>query len=289
MIKNLPAAISIIIAVIIFGLTPSLPAQCQKWDYTYSPEIKCDYLEYFGLPRQASQICMARQDSKIAPGDYYQEPSPDHFVLINKTKSDIDKFDAYLKRFLKNEFICEYPATLFNAYLIYGDTTIRMGQYSRQVSYPDSSRREYFGKFTIDSSLIFMSGWFDKFSCLYINVECESVETALARAGSLLKQGPPSLNKFAKSAFEMKRADVDLIDSLTSEKAVKSDIYQSAFYRSVDSDGIAWHLFRKNVALMAGSNPNSQTIAGVKQFWVVSATAYQDHHYIPPWIASPNK
>jgi hypothetical protein len=279
----------ILFAVIVLYPDTLLWGQCQKWEYSYSPEIRCDYLEYFGLPRQAAQICLARQNSKNAPGDYYQEPNPDHFLMINKTKSDIDKFDNYLRQFLKTEYVCDFPANLFDVYLIFSDTTIRMGQYARQVSYPDSSRREFFGKFTVENNLVFMSGWFDKFVCLYVNIECDSIETALAKAGAILKFTPPPLAQYIKSVFEMKRSDVDLIDSLTSEEEVKSETRQSEFYRAIDSTGLVWHLFRKNVALMAGPNPESQTVTGVKQYWVISVTSYLDKQYMPPWIAPPKK
>jgi hypothetical protein len=287
--RALVTLIVILFAIVLLYPDYRLWGQCQKWEYSYSPEIRCDYLEYFGLPRQASQVCLARQNSKIAPGDYYQEPNPDHFLMINKTKSDINKFDNYLRQFLKTEHVCDSPANLFDVYLIYSDTTIRMGQYARQVSYPDSSRREFFGKFTIKNYLVFVSGWFDKFVCLYVNIECDSIETALAKAGAILKLAPPLLTQYSKSVFEMKRSDVGLIDSLTSQEEAKSETRQSEFYRMIDSTGMVWHLFRKNVALMSGANPESQTLAGVKQYWVVSIISYLDRQYMPPWIAPPKK
>jgi hypothetical protein len=290
-ILNKTLVTSTVILFVIALLYPDsrLRSQCQKWEYSYSPEIRCDYLEYFGLPRQASQICLARQNSKIAPGDYYQEPGPDHFLMVTKTKDDVNKFDSYLKRFLKDKYVCDHAANLFDVYFIYSDTTIRMRQYARQVSYPDSFRREFFGKFTVDNSLVFVSGWFDKFVCLYVNIECDSIETALTQAGAILKLSPPPLSKYSKSVFEMKRSDVDLIDSLTLHEEVKSETRQSEFYRMIDSTGIVWNLFRKNVALMSGAYPESQTIAGVKQYWVVSITSYLDRQYMPPWIAPPQK
>lgn len=263
--------------------------QCQKWEYLYSPEIRCDYLEYFGLPRQASQIYLARQDSKIAPGDYYQEPTPDHFLQIEKTKNDIDRFNEYLETFFKAKYVCNQPADLFNTILINSDSTFQMGRYSHQVSYPDSSRREFFGKFMIDSSLIFVSGWFDKFVCLYINVECDSVEVALDKARELLKLEVAPLNKYTKSIFETTRSDVHRQDSSTQKEAAISEKRENDFYRLIDSDKTVWYLFKKNVALISGKDPNQQQICGVKRFWVVSLIRYFDKQYLPPWLKSPQK
>ena len=280
---------SILTAVwLLFGISISW-GQCQKWNYAYSPEIRCDYLEYFGLPRQASQICLARQDSKIAPGDYYQEPSLEHCLMIDKTKTDIKKFADYLKIFFKPEYICDRPADLFETYLIHGDSLIRMGPYTRQFSYPDSSRREFFGKFTLDSSLIFVSGWFDKFVCIYINIECDSVTTAIDRARELLGLEIAPLQSYSKSVFEMTRSDVYKVDSSKQQESAISETRQNEFYRFIDSDKIVWHLFNKNVALISGKNPSQQQITGIKKYWVVSATDYIDKQYLPPWIKSPQK
>lgn len=263
--------------------------QCQKWNYAYSPEIRCDYLEYFGLPRQASQICMARQDSKITPGDYYQEPGSEHCLIVDKTQTDLKKFADYLKLIFKQEYICEYPADLFESFLIYDDSLIRMGPYTRQVSYPDSSRREFFGKFTIDSSLIFVSGWFDKFVCVYINIECDSVTTALRRARELLRLEVPLPDSYSKSVFEMTRSDVHRVDPSEQQEGAISETRQNEFYRSIDSDKNVWHLFSKNVALLSGKNPSQQQIICVKKYWVVSLTDYFDKHYLPPWLKAPQK
>ncbi len=263
--------------------------QCQKWSYIYSPEIRCDYLEYFGLPRQAAQICLARQDSKIAPGDYYQEPGLEHCLMIDKTNTDVEKFADYLKIFLKPEYICERPADLFETYLIFGDSLVPMGPYTRQVSYPDSSRREFFGKFTIDSSLIFVSGWFDKFVCVYINIECDSVTTVLDKARKILKLEVAPLDSYTKSVFEMTRSDVYKVDSSKQQESAISETRQNTFYRFIDPNNNIWHLFNKNVALLSGANPNQQQITGVKKYWVVSVTSYIDKQYLPPWIKSPQK
>jgi hypothetical protein len=282
----------LILILTVFWLSCGLSivwGQCQKWNCTYSPEIRCDYLEYFGLPRQAFNICLTRQDSKIAPGDYYQEPGLEHCLKIDKTSADIKKFADYLKIFLKPEYICERPADLFETYLIFGDSLIRMGPYSRQVSYPDSSRREFFSKFTIDSSLIFVSGWFDKFISIYINIECDSVTTAMEKARELLELEIAPLNSYSKSVFETTRSDVHKVDSSKHQESAISETRQNTFYRFIDSDKIVWHLFNKNVALISGTNPSQQQITGVKRYWVVSVTSYIDKQYIPPWIKSPQK
>lgn len=278
----------LITLAVLFGFAMA-GGQCQKWAYSYSPEIKCDYLEYFGLPRQASQICLARQNSKIAPGDYYQEPNLDHFLMADKSQKDIGKFGGYLGALIKDEYICENSADLFEVYLIYGDSVIRMGQYSHQVSYPDSSRREFFGKFTIDDTPIFLSGWFDKFVCLYLNIECESADTALVRAGKYLKPKTTTLDKYSKSVFETTRSDVYPVDSSLPRETAISETRESEFYRYIASDHVVWNVFRKNVALMSGNSPAQQQISGVKQFWVVSITRYIDKQYLPPWLKSPQK
>lgn len=287
--RVLPNLKSILTAIWLLCGISMAGGQCQKWDYLYSPEIRCDYLEYFGLPRQAFQICLARHDSKIAPGDYYQEPGLEHCLMIDKTNTDIKKFTEYLKIFLKPEYICERPADLFETYLIYGDSLIRMGSYTHQVSYPDSSRREFFGKFAIDSSLIFVSGWFDKFVYIYINIECDSVTTAIDISRELLGLEIAPLNRFSKSVFEITRSDIYRIDSLKQQKGVISETRQNEFYRFIDPDKNFWHLFNKNVALISGTNVSQQQIIGVKKYWVVSVTSYIDTHYLPPWIKSPQK
>jgi hypothetical protein len=288
--KLISSLAAVIAATATILLMPGLSSgQCTKWNYSYCPEIRCDYLEYFGLPQQASQICLTRQNSKIAPGDYYLEPNLEHFMIIPKTKGDIEKFSDYQKLYFQDKYVCDNPESLFNTYLIYGDPSADNGQSLHETPFSDSNRREFFGKFAIDDMPIFLSGWFDKFACLYINIECDSVETAIDRATAILKLKIPLLSKFTKTVFEMKRSDIDIIDSLTSEQGVKSESRKNEYYRAVDSDKLVWYLFKKNVALMVGPNPYSQTIAGVKQYWVVAASYYFNRQYSPSWIAPPQK
>ena len=262
--------------VILMAGTGTAEQPCNSWNRAYNSNLNITLMEFLGQPiYKTAYFPWPRNYSGRPPGDYYKEPIAVPGTILADT--DFVKIQQYCRLIFNDEYLCEFPEA-FRNYVIFMDSLKARGMTPATEIYSDSSRKEFFGKYTVNDNLIFISGWYDKFVLAFINVETNSIDTLFAEAGKYVESDLPPLSAFTKYEYCWYP---DEIDVSAIKDRIALDKNDTTCYKFGPDENRIISVFKRNIDYVELKRNSAVAESVSRTFLVLQIAIFFDKEYMP--------